>query len=284
LKRIRAAACEIGWETAAVRVAVVGHVEWVEFARVPRMPAAGEIVHAEETWEEAAGGGAVVAVQLANLGAETTFVTALGEDDLGRRSEEQLTAQGLRLDVQWRREPTRRASTLVDSNGERTIVVLGDKLAPRGPIEGLEDLDLVFFVSGDVAAARSARAARTLVATARELATLRLAAVRLDALVGSAEDVGERYEPGDIEPPPALVVRTAGADGGAVEGGGAYEAAPLPGPISDAYGCGDCFSAGFAFSLANGSTPAASAALGARCGAAVLTGRGPYERQLRLPG
>ena len=29
-----------------MRVAVVAHVEWIEFARVPRMPEPGKIVHA----------------------------------------------------------------------------------------------------------------------------------------------------------------------------------------------------------------------------------------------
>ena len=33
------------------RVAVVGHVEWMEFARIPRLPAPGDIVHASEVWE-----------------------------------------------------------------------------------------------------------------------------------------------------------------------------------------------------------------------------------------
>ena len=40
-----------------MRVAVVGHVEWVEFARVERVPVAGEIVHALDAWEEPGGGG-----------------------------------------------------------------------------------------------------------------------------------------------------------------------------------------------------------------------------------
>ena len=39
-----------------VRVGVVGHVEWVQFAVVDRVPAAGEIVHARETFDEPAGG------------------------------------------------------------------------------------------------------------------------------------------------------------------------------------------------------------------------------------
>ena len=37
-----------------MRVAVVGHVEWVTFAPVHRLPAPGEIVHAIEPFDEAA--------------------------------------------------------------------------------------------------------------------------------------------------------------------------------------------------------------------------------------
>ena len=68
-----------------MRVAVVGHVEWVEFARVERVPAAGEIVHATDTLAEPAGGGSVVARQLALLAGGCDFFTALGDDELGRR-------------------------------------------------------------------------------------------------------------------------------------------------------------------------------------------------------
>jgi ribokinase len=45
-----------------MRTAVVGHVEWVEFARVERVPLAGEIVQASDWWAEAAGGGGVASV------------------------------------------------------------------------------------------------------------------------------------------------------------------------------------------------------------------------------
>ena len=50
--------------TGGPRVGVVGHVEWVEFAVVDRLPQQGEIVHARECFQAAAGGGAVAAVQL----------------------------------------------------------------------------------------------------------------------------------------------------------------------------------------------------------------------------
>ena len=269
-----------------MRAAVVGHVEWIEFLRVESVPAPGEIVHASESWAEAAGGGAVAAVQLANLGCETSFFTALGDDELGRRSRSELEARGVRVYAAWTAEPQRRGVTFVDDAGERTITVIGEKLRPEGddaslPWEELHGTDCVYFTGGDVQALRQARHAQILVATARELATLSAAAVELDVLVGSATDVGERYEPGDLDPPPRFVVATSGRLGGWIQPGGPYAAASLPGPLEDSYGAGDCFAAGLTFAFGRGDEPLEAAAFGARCGATVVTGRGPYERQLR---
>ena len=80
------------------------------------------------------------------------------------------------------------------------------------------------------------------------------------------------------------MVRTAGAAGGSWEtadAAGGYEAVPLPGPVRDAYGCGDSFAAGLTYGLGAGMALPEALELGARCGAACLTGRGPYEGQLR---
>jgi len=268
-----------------VRLAVVGHVEWVEFLRVEHVPTPGEVVHALETWEDPAGGGAVAAVQLANLNGQVDLYTALGDDELGRRVREELTALGVTVHAAPPTEPQRRAFTYIDGDGERTITVLGRKLLPSGedgslPWEQLARCDGVFFVSGDVAAARAARRARVLVATSRELPTLRRTGVELDVLVGSGEDAGERFDPGGLEPPPRIVITTAGALGGWVRPGGPFRAAPLPGPVQDAYGCGDCFAAGLTYALADGRPVDEAVAFAARCGAAVLTGRGAYAGQL----
>ena len=262
-----------------MRLAVVGHVEWVQFARVDHVPSAGEIVHATEAWEEPAGGGAVAAVRLAALGGGSTLFTALGDDGAGRRTRELLRRHGVAVRAVGRQEATRRAVTLVDAGAERTITVLGDKLVPRGDEPGLawaelEGFDGVYFVSGGVAALRAARRARVLVATARELETLRSAAVPLDALVASGRDEGERYRRGDLDPPPRLVVTTAGALGGWAQPGGPFEAAPPPGPVQDAYGCGDWFAAGLTFALAAGQSLDEAIACAARSGAAALTVRG----------
>src|SRR6266542_1378352 len=225
-----------------MRVAVIGHVEWVEFVRVESVPRPGDIVHALETWDEAAGGGAVAAVQLARLAGACTLFTSFGADELGRRARLQLAEQGVTVRAMADPSPQRRAVVFVDDVGERTITVLGDKLVPSGgdsrlPWQELEGADAAFFVSGD---AESVHAARR----------------------------------------PRIVVTTSGPLGGWVQPGGPFRPASLPGPVVDAYGCGDSFAAGLTFALARGDSIEEAVALGARCGAAVMTGRGPYGAQL----
>lgn len=272
-----------------VRTAVIGHVEWVEFVRVDRVPSPGDIVHAREAWSEPAGGGSVAAVQLAKLAGECTFFTALGDDEAGHRAFAALTALGVRVEATFRPLATRRAFTHIEPGGERTITVLGDRLSPEAtdphPWDELAAADAVYVCACDPETVRAARVARTLVATSRIiLPTLRDAGVPLDALVGSASDPAEAYGDGDLDPTPSLVVRTEGESGGVYWTDGSarkrYEPAQVPGPIVDTYGCGDSFAAGLAFALAEGRPTADAIAFAARCGAAVLTGNGPYEGQL----
>jgi ribokinase len=256
--------------------------------RVEQLPRPGEIVHVLESWEEPAGGGAVVAVQLARLAGECLFLTALGDDELGHRAARELSELGVRVEVAWRAEPQRRAFVHVDSAGERTITVIGDRLGPCTddalPWGGLGDCDAVYFTAGDAAAVRAARAARTLVASARAKATLAEAAVELDVLVASANDEAERVERGELDPPPRFAALTGGADGGELRAADGtrsrWEAAPLPGPVVDAYGAGDSFAAGLTFGLASGLPIGEALDVGARCGALCMAGRGPYGRRL----
>jgi ribokinase len=273
-----------------VRVAVIGHVEWVEFAPVDRVPAPGEIAHASATWEEPAGGGGVAVVQLLKLAGAATLFTALGDDDLGHRAKEELERLGARVAACFRSEKQRRAFTFVDAKGERTITTIGKRLEPRGddplPWAELDGADAVYFTAGDQGALRAGRKARVLVATSRVLNEVAGAKVSIDALVGSARDPAERYTPGALDPPPRLVVATRGADGGEFQeaGGtrGTFPAAPVPGPVADAYGCGDSFAAGLAFGLGAGLDVPEALALAARCGAAELAGRGAFAGQLTL--
>jgi len=271
------------------KVAVVGHVEWVQFARVPHVPRAGEVVHAREPFEEPAGGGAVAAVQLARLTGEATLLTALGDDELARRSIARLQELGVDAFSTRTTTATRRAATLVDGAGERTIITYGPRLEPRGedgelPWAELAQMDAVYFTAGDLAALRAARAARVLVASPRAGEVLGHG-VELDALVLSGEDEIERRQAERVEAQARLVVSTDGARGGVYRehagGSGTWSAAQLPGAPVDAYGCGDSFAAGLTYGLGAGLELPAALALAARCGAMCLTGHGPYERQLR---
>ena len=273
-----------------MRVAVVGHVEWVEFAVVERVPEPGEIVHASQVFQEPAGGGGVAAVQLAKLAGESVFFTALGDEEVGRRSERRLGELGTDVRAVFRPEPQRRGFVHLDGDGERTITVLGPRLGPGGadplPWELLDDTDAVYLTAGDAEAIRHARRARVLVASARALPTLSGSGVELDVLVASGKDAGERYEAGQLDPPPRFVVRTMGAAGGGWEtpdgSQGEWKSTPLPGPLVDVFGSGDSFAAGLTYGMGESGDIGLAVQMAARCGAACATGRGPYEGQLRL--
>lgn len=271
------------------KVGVVGHVEWVLFARTSHVPKAGEVVHAQSPFEEPAGGGGVAAVQLARLAGGSVLVTALGEDEYGRRSLSRLAELGVDVHAVFVAAPSRRAVTLVDDAGERTITTFGPRLDPKGGQAdehwgALEQMDAVYFTAGDVAALRAARErSRVLVASPRARAALGHG-VPLDALVLSGDDAIELNDAADALDEAELVVWTEGAHGGRYRqrsgDSGRWTAVRPPGEPVDSYGCGDSFAAGLTYGLGAGLDVADALALAARCGAVCLTGRGPYGRQL----
>jgi ribokinase len=216
-------------------------------------------------------------------------LTALAEDEMGRRSVSSLGERGVEVHAAPRPAPQRSVFVHVDEDGERTITVIGDRIVPHGdedlPWDLLDDVDAVYFTGGDAAALRHARRARILVATPRAAATLHEAGVELDALVHSGTDKGEQLEEA-LDPAPRLVVTTLGARGGRWEASegrtGAWEAAELEGPRVNAYGAGDSFAAGLTYGLAACESVDEAVRLAARCGAAKLGGRGATDNQLTL--
>jgi ribokinase len=279
------------WDDGAemTRVAVVGHVEWITFARVDRVPIAGGIAHADETWSGAGGGGGVGARQLAKLAGWCDFFSALGDDDVGERARADLVAEGVRVHAATRSSSTRQGICLIDPSGERTITTLGPRLEARGsdplPWDLLADADAVYVTAGDEDALRRARTARIVVVSSRHLSTLAASGIQADAVVGSGRDPAERYDPNRLaHAPPGIVVQTEGIAGGRyrqVDGReGRYTPVPPPGPISDTYGSGDSFQAGLTFALGAGYEVTRALQLAARCGSAALTGRGPADGQM----
>ena len=275
-------------ETGSMRVAVIGHTEWVWFGAVDRIPAAGEIAHSTEDWEAPGGGGAVAAAQLAALGGSCDFFTALGGDELGRRAEAELRGLGVDVHAGERADPTRRAITLVDHAGERTITTLGRRLAPSAgdplPWDRLDETDAVYVTAGDVAAFHRARRARVMVVTSRVLGELLDAGIVPDALVGSDRDVAERVDDRSLPWRPPLLVRTQGRSGGRYEtssgASGRFDPVDVPAAAdADAYGAGDSFAAGLTYALAQPWALDHVLAFAARCGAACASARGPFTGQ-----
>ena len=276
-----------------MRVAVVGHVEWIEFARVERVPLAGEIVHALEAWEEPGGGGAVAAVQLAKLAGERPVsdrarrrrgrAPRQGRARAPRRARggrlaARAPAAGVRLCGLRGRADDHRDRRAARPEGVRPAALARARADGRGLLHGRR---------------RGRRACRALGPhacrdRARNRGPGRGAAFGWTRSCRAPRTAGERYAPGDLDPPPLLVARTAGPAGGAFETAdgrsGRWPPAPAPAPLADAYGAGDCFAAGLTFGLGEGRSIDDALELGSRCGAACMTGRGPYAGQLRSPG
>jgi len=269
------------------KVAVVGHVEFMHFFEVERVPLQGEIAHARTNFRVPGGGGSVAVRQLLLLAGEAHFFTAVGNDELGERAVRELSELGITVHAAVRSQPQRVGVCFVDDQGERTITVSGTRMGASGeddlPWDLMADCDAVYFTAGDDSAWRQARRARVLVATSRVLADCQRNGIRLDALVGSRHDRNESYDPQSVSPRPRVMVQTAGGDGGVYwtedGGSGGYPPVPLPGPVKDAYGCGDSFAAGLTWGLGQQRPLNEALEVAARCGATCLTGRGPYERQ-----
>jgi ribokinase len=256
----------------ALRLAVVGHVEWVTFTRAHAVPPAGEIAHLWDPLDQPGGGGAVSAMALARMGARVTFFTALAEDVPARAV---LEEHGVQVFAAPRPGRQTRVLSVVDSSGERTLFVIGENQHPTAsddlPWGRLAEMDGVYFTGDDPQTVVLARQARVLVVTARRFDALVASGVRADALVGSARDPGERVDLTRLGERPEHVIMTDGARGGT-----GYDAAPVPGPVVDTYGAGDTFVAGVTFALAAGRPIAEALRFAASEAARALTWRGAF--------
>ena len=145
-----------------MRCAVVGHVEWVDFVLVERVPEAGEILTTNDHWAEPAGGGAVAAAELLRLGAETTFFTARGRGRAGpaRRG----GAAGTGFGSRSRFGPPQRRGLPTWIPGASARSPCSARSCTRSATirawEELDETDGVYFTAGDQAALRPGPASR----------------------------------------------------------------------------------------------------------------------------
>jgi ribokinase len=271
-----------------MRIAVIGHVEYITLAAVRALPRPGDIVHLDAPHVFPGGGGGIAFYQLANGPAEVHLFTAIGDDDAGRFVAGAIARTPARIHAARRGEPHTRDVVLVTPEGERTIFVIGEPLHPRRsdplPWELIAGCDAAYFTAQDPQVLEAARAARWLVVAARRREALARSGVRADVVVGSASDPREAATLADFAVPPGALVLTDGPRGGRVEtasGTAAFAAAPVHGVVG-AYGAGDSFAGALVFYLAAGLAPVDAAARAAAHGAAVLAGLVPIENQLAL--
>ena len=240
-----------------LNLAVVGHVEWINFLKVDQLPKPGVISHSEKSLEYPAGGGSIIAKTLSELTLnQIHFFTALGNDDYGDRCFKILSNMGIKLHVAWRDKPTRRGFSMIDSQGERAITVIGERLAPnyRDNLDWsiLKKMDGIFITASDSEIFKMARSASILCTTPRVgINTINKSNVSLDGLIGSNLDPGEEFSFSELLVKPKYTIKTEGEKGGIIFPGGRYEALKNKGRKVDSYGCGDSVAAGILYGMAS---------------------------------
>ena len=265
-------------------------MEWVQFARVERVPRAGEIVHARDTWD---GGGrrrrrrrgparplGRRAPTSSPPWATTTWGTAPPPSWPSAASS--CTPPGGTMPSAVRsRSPTRAPSAR-----SRSWASVRSRTATTDlPWERLADVDAVYFTGGDAEALRAARSGGNAGGHRSRARNPAPAPAWHSTRSCTAPTTRARaWWPARSSPRPRWWSRptapTAGATPRPTASTGAYRAAPPPAPAVDAYGCGDSFAAGLTYGLGRGDGADGALELAARCGAACLTGRGPYAAQL----
>jgi len=266
----------------APRVVIVGHVEWVTHA-LGAVPGRGHIADLHDAFDEPAGGGGVAAAAAAREGAHATLVTALGRGGSADRAREMLVARGVHVVAAHRDAPQTPVLTVTEPDGERTIMVIGERLQARSDDQlhgsAFAGAAGAYYTGEDPELLASLRSAvPTLVVTGRRRADLVATGVRADVIVASVNDPDEDPRGLPAHLVPTWTVLTDGANGGSVRDSGGrvftYPAVTPPGTVIDTYGCGDSFAGALTVGMARGGDIVAAIAAGAVAGAACATWRG----------
>jgi ribokinase len=273
-----------------MKLAVIGHVEHVTIAAVPALPVAGEIVHLGETHVIGGGGGGIAFHQVAKSGAEVHLFTAVGTDDAALDVYDAVRRTGATVHAAVRfGVPHTRDLVLVTPHPDRTIFVIGEPLHPRMDDilswDVLASCDAVYFTGQDPETLVAARAAKTLVVTARRREALIASGVQADVVVGSRNDPREASTLADYPVPPHALVMTDGDAGGQVEtadGSADFLAPKIDFAIKGAYGAGDSFAGALTWFVARGMPVVEACERASAYGAAVLRGVNPIEHQMPL--
>jgi len=293
-----------------VRALVVGSLVMDLTFRVPKRPEPGEVIVATDHGRYRGGKGYNQAVALARLGAEVTFVGAVGADANGDDFLAALGREGIDAEhvVQLRGSPTAVAVPLVTPDGDVSFVQYpgANWQLSRGHVADLPDCDLLL-LQGEVTAGASEQAAAVIArrggivllnpapvheVTAGLLASATVICPNEVEARGLLERDGHPIPDGDRELAAALAegprtaVVTLGARGAAwARGDDGGVAAPPKVDAVDATGAGDSFCAALGLALAEGSGYPEAVAFACAAGALSTTRDGaepglPHRRDV----
>lgn len=278
-------------------VAVVGSYGVGLTMRLPRVPVAGETIAGGEFSSGHGGKGSNQAVGAARLGADVTFLTAIGADAMGDGARFLWEAEGVDASatVTIQDAATMVGMILVEPSGENRIVIATGALDHLGAAHvtsfrgRLADADIAV-VSMEIpldtalAALRTAREAGTSTllnpAPAQPLPEAAwghidvLTPNRTEAAILLGHDPDAQESAADLAAQlhakgVGAVVLTLGADGALVHDSAGARTIPavVPSAVVDTTGAGDSFTAALAVALAEGQSIDAATRFAARAGA-----------------
>ena len=249
------------------RVIVVGSVNIDLVVSVRKLPARGETVIGGRFAQHHGGKGGNQAVAAARLGAPTSFVGAVGDDDFGRSARSALEAE--RIDASELRtlagQATGVALILVDAEGENSIAVASGANGAVTPDQVVGSISALAPGPGDVvlvgheiptaavAAALRAGGGRgaTTILNPAPASGLDAETVALADLVTPNEGEFATLERAGVRPRRVLV--SLGADGAELRtSDGSVRIPALPVEAVDTVGAGDTLNGALAASLAAG--------------------------------
>ncbi len=272
------------------RIVCVGDIDMDLLIAVPRLPKPDEKISGRRIALTPGGMAANTAVALARLGAKSTMVGAVGDDDSGEAARSALAAEGvdcahvaIRLGAE-----TFTCVILVDGSGEKALIRIESPTflplqneVPSRAFEGAVHVHMTFtdpdLHAITVSHAKQAGATISLDLEAADLPgeadTLKELLAPLDCLFlsGSTREVAEKRFGSLPLPPGCRVITTLGAKGAAIDGpGGSFRVAGLDVRALDTSGAGDTLAAAFLFRHLGGASDS-DALLFANAAAALST-------------
>jgi sugar/nucleoside kinase (ribokinase family) len=265
------------------RVWVLGTASWDDVLQLDSLPVAGGRAVARVPGRRPGGSSANVARALSSAGHEVSLVTEVGDDPVGRELLEELATWGIDTSHIVRRDNcTAETMILIDSKGERTIIVVDKDCAAKVPVpySKLLEADCVYvgnYDDYDPQLPSSLEQSQALV-MASVPPQREAAGWRAHLIIGSSDEYPQEW----MSNPFAYVRRFTGPElqwvlvtngrAGAMAHGpdGAIRIPPAPAREVDSTGAGDAFAAGVLHGLLQGSDLLTAGRLGSRWGAVAL--------------